>query len=103
VPVGTRDGRTPYALTTADLNLDGAADIVVGYIKAPSTIFFNDGSGRRFAPVDFGDGKGAAYGFDVADLDRDGCPDIAMARSDAPNVLYFGSCGAPVSRPVSLR
>jgi hypothetical protein len=100
VPVGTRDGRTPYALTTADLNLDGASDIVVGYIKAPSTIFFNDGSGRRFTPVEFGDGRGAAYGFDVGDLDGDGCPDIAMARSDAPNVLYFGSCGVRPKKPV---
>jgi hypothetical protein len=51
-------------------------DIVVGNINAPSTIYFNDGSGRHFSPVQFGDNKGAAYGFAIGDLDRDGWPDI---------------------------
>ena len=79
----------PYALIVGDLNLDGKFDIVVGYDEAPSVIYFNDGSGRRFTPLAFGDGRGRAYGFAIADLNRDGRPDIALARSGAPNVVFF--------------
>jgi hypothetical protein len=54
-------------------------------------VYFNDGSGRSFTPVYFGDDKGAAYGIAIGDLDGDGWPDIALARSGAPNVAYFSS------------
>ena len=84
---------TPYALAVNDLNLDGKIDIVVGNVEAPSTVYFNDGSGRHYTPVHFGDNKGAVYGFAIADLDRDGLPDIAVARSDAPSVVYFADAG----------
>ena len=71
------------------MNLDGAVDIVVGNVESPSIVYFNDGSGRNFIPVTFGDNKGTVYGFAIGDLDKDGRPDIAAARSDAPNVVYF--------------
>lgn len=79
----------PYALTVGDVDRDGRVDIIIGHVEAPSTVYFNDGSGRRFTPVRFGDGKGTAYGFALGDLDGDGRPDIAVARSEAPNVVYF--------------
>ena len=79
----------PYTLAVGDLNKDGKADIVVGNIEAKPVVYFNDGTGRHFTAVPFGDAKGTAYGFAIGDLDRDGRPDIAMARSDAPNVVYF--------------
>jgi FG-GAP-like repeat len=82
---------TPYALTTADLNSDRKVDIVVGYVEAPSAVYYNTGDGQHFREVRFGDDKGAVYGFAIADLDRDGVLDIAAARSDAPNVVYFGA------------
>jgi hypothetical protein len=56
----------------------------------PSTCA-NNGTGRHFTPVRFGDNNGAAYGFAIGDLDKDGWPDIAVARSGAPNVVYFSS------------
>jgi VCBS repeat protein len=83
----------PYALVLADLDLDGTIDVVVGHVESPSTIYFSDGSGRRFKPLPFGDGKGTVYGFAVGDLDGNGVPDIAAARSEAPNVVYFGARG----------
>lgn len=85
----------PYALATADLNRDGHSDVVVGHVKAPSTIYFNDGSGRRYTPIPFGDPNGAVYGFAIADLDDDGLMDIAAARSDATNVVYFAGSRRP--------
>lgn len=80
---------SPYALLTGDVNLDGKPDILVGRVQSPSTVLLNDGSGKRFAPVELGDGQGTAYGFAIGDLNRDGKPDIALARSGAPNVLYL--------------
>jgi len=65
--------------------------VLVGNVESPSVIYFNDGKGRGFTPVAFGDNKGTVYGFAIGDLDGDGLKDIAAARSDAPNVVYFGA------------
>jgi hypothetical protein len=81
---------TPYALAIADLNHDKKIDIIIGHVEAPSSVFFNDGTGR-FKSIALGDAKGVVYGFAVGDFNEDGQPDIAAARSDAPNVLYFGT------------
>jgi len=77
------------------VNRDGKIDIIVGNVEAPSTIYFNDGSGRQYRPVPLGDNRGTAYGFAIADLDRDGLPDIAVARSEAPSVVYFADPPSP--------
>lgn len=63
----------------------------MGHIEAPSTVFFNDGTGRNFKSISFGDSKGTVYGFAVGDFNEDRILDIAAARSDATNVLYFGN------------
>jgi FG-GAP-like repeat len=81
----------PYALAASDLNGDRKIDVVVGNVAAPSTVFFNDGSGHRYLPVRFGDSEGVAFGFAIADLDSDGLPDIAVARSNATNVIHFAA------------
>ena len=81
----------PYALIVGDLNCYGTADFIVGDVTAPSTVYFNDGTGKNFTRVSFGDSKGTAFGSTVGDVDKDGRPDIAVARSEAPNVLYFAS------------
>jgi VCBS repeat protein len=81
----------PYALAVSDVDLDGHVDVIVGHVEAPSIVYVNDGTGRQFNPVSFGDNKGTAYGFAVGDPDKNGRPDIAVARSDAPNVVFFAA------------
>ena len=80
----------PYALAVADLNDDRKLDVIVGHVEAPSTAFFNDGTGQ-FTAVTFGDNKGTVYGFAVGDINKDGVKDIGVARSEATNLLFFGS------------
>jgi hypothetical protein len=84
-----RRSALPYALAARDLNLDGAVDVVVGYVRAPSTVYFNDGTGRSYTPVEVGDRQGTTYGFAFGDFDLDGQLDIAVARSDARNMVYL--------------
>jgi hypothetical protein len=79
----------PYSMLAADLNKDGKPEIIVGYVDAPGAIYFNDGTGKKYTRVQFGDNKGATYGIAVADLNGDGYPDIIAARSGAPTQLFF--------------
>jgi hypothetical protein len=76
-------------MLAGDLNRDGRPDILVGYVGAPGVAYFNNGTGRLYRPLPFGDRKGAIYGMAAADLDGDGWPDVVVARSDAPSFVMF--------------
>jgi hypothetical protein len=80
-----------YAIAVADVNVDGHADIVLGTQQAPGAVLINDGTGRKFTRVSFGDGRGTVYGLALGDVNGDGSPDIVAARSDAPSMLYLNS------------
>ena len=90
VPIAER-ADTVYSIAIADMNGDGYADIVLGNQQAPGAVLINDGTGRKFTRVRFGDGKGTVYGLAIGDVNGDGSPDIVAARSDAPSMLYLNS------------
>src|SRR5262249_14776964 len=52
----------PYSMIAADLNHDHRPEIIVGYVDGPGVIYFNDGTGKKYQPTPFGDGKGSIYG-----------------------------------------
>lgn len=87
--VGKED--TVYSMAVADMNGDGRVDIVLGNDEAPGLVLINDGTGRSFTRIRFGDGKGTVYGIALGDVNGDGSPDIIAARSDAPSMLYLNS------------
>ncbi|MBL8215330.1 MAG: VCBS repeat-containing protein [Bryobacterales bacterium] len=89
------NAHTPYALALGDLNRDGRLDIVVGLVKAPGVVYFNDGTGRNFQQVPWNDGAGVVYGMVFGDVNGDKVTDIIAARSDAPNAVWFGKPAKP--------
>ena len=76
-------------MIAADLNGDHRPEILVGYVEAPGVVYFNDGTGTKYQPVPFGDGKGAIYGMAAGDLNGDEWPDVVVARSEAPCFVMF--------------
>jgi len=66
---------------------------VIGYYDRRGSVLFNDGSGRHYSHVRFGDALDAVYGVAIGDLDGDGYPDIAAARNAGPTVVYFSRSG----------
>jgi hypothetical protein len=90
VPIAGKE-ETVYSIAVADMNGDGHMDVVLGNSETPGTVLINDGVGRRFTRVRFGDGQGTVYGLALGDVNGDGSPDIVAARSDAPSILYLNS------------
>lgn len=77
------------AVTVADINGDGHADILAGGLGAQSVIFENDGTGGFGTVRYFGSDSDVVFGLDTADFDHDGRLDIAIANSGVANRVYL--------------
>ena len=68
---------------------DNHPDIIVGNTAQPNAVFFNQGAGKNFREVRFGDPSRRTYNLAVGDLNQDGYTDIAVANSDGLNQIYL--------------
>jgi hypothetical protein len=84
----------------ADLNGDGAPDIVVGINGSPPAVYLNNGSSSPFqdvpgvfvSPPPDPNSPGISWGATVvADVNADGHPDLAIAGFNAPNMVYLNN------------
>jgi len=67
VPMSTGT-ESVYSIAVADMNGDGYRDVVLGNLEAPGAVLINDGTGRKFTRVSFGDKQGTVYGL-ACDID----------------------------------
>ena len=93
---GLESARFPRALVAADLNGDGATDVVTANQDADTSstvsVLLNDGTGL-FARADFDDAQ-RATSIAVADMDADGDLDLVTANFFTLEVLWNDGAGA---------
>ena len=77
------------AAASADLDGDGAKDLVVGDEKAGLFVYFNRGARAFAAPVALGDSTSSPFSVGIADMNRDGMLDIVVGNDQSPGAVYF--------------
>ncbi len=86
------------AAAAADINGDGAVDLVVGDEKQGLFVYLGAGSRAFDAPVALTSAGGAPYAIAVADMNRDAKPDIVVGRQEAVGSVLFNTGGARLPR-----
>jgi Bacterial Ig domain/FG-GAP-like repeat len=93
-------GYTPVNGLIADLNGDGAPDIVVGIDGSPPVVYLNNGTSTPFqnvpgvfvAPPPGANGPNLGWGaVTLADVNNDGHPDLAAAGFNSPTLIYLNN------------
>jgi hypothetical protein len=81
------------SLTLADVNADGALDVIAGTSQQGSYVYLNDGAGRfHFDPthvIPFGTGTEAIAVVAAGDVDFDGDLDLAVGNSSQRSEVYL--------------
>jgi hypothetical protein len=87
----------------ADLNGDGAPDVVVGIDGSPPVVYLNNGTSIPFqnvqgvfvAPPPGVNGPNLGWGaVTLADVNNDGHPDLVAAGFNSPNLIYLNNGSA---------
>ena len=78
-----------YSIDTADLDLDGDIDIVIGNSNSPNTVFYNDGTGMTWTKSILSNNNFNTYDIKISDLNNDGKPEIIESNSDERNIFYL--------------
>jgi len=98
-------GYRPWAMRTADLDEDGAIDLVVAHAPGDVSILFGNGDGSFQAPVSYQTGsvEDCSRSLTLADLNADGSLDVVTTTeySDSVNVLM--GAGGQGFGPVAAR
>ena len=84
-PLNSRAGYNPFAVTVADFNGDGRADLATANNSSGDvSILLGDGDGTFRAPVKYAVGSASVA---AGDFNGDGKPDLAAATGDGVSVL----------------
>jgi len=76
-----------FGVWTADIEMDGDLDLIVGAREGPVSVLRNNGDGT-FTQVDVFEGAADLRDFAWADLDGDGAPDAALLDSGGGLRIY---------------
>ena len=93
------DGHT---IATADLNHDGADEIIAGYRGRGRSVYLyyaEDAAGERWSRQTLDDGGMGAAACAVADLNADGRPDIVCIGSATTNLKWYENVGQAPDPP----
>ena len=90
------DGHT---IVTADLNGDGADEIVAGFRGKPQRVYIYRFDGKRWNRQTLDDGGISAAACAVADVNGDGRPDVACIGSATHNLKWYENLSPAKSIP----
>ena len=94
------------SLTLADVNADGALDIIAGTSQQGSYVYLNDGAGHfhfdSTRAVAFGAGSEAVAAVAAGDVDNDGDLDLAVGNDNQRSAIYLND-GAGAFPPPAAR
>jgi hypothetical protein len=98
-------GKFTSAVSTGDLNGDGAFDLVLANYGQPSQVFLNknDGSGTFQPPIDLPESGSFAQVVAVGDLNNDGKLDLVLTNTfGQPSQVYINQGGGRFAAPATL-